>query len=205
MRNHLTAAEIGGQPAARVIPRITGIVDRMEGITRQLKFFARNDREEFGPVDLGVVAQAALALVEPNIAKVGVTTSVDAPDEPVLVRGNQLRLEQVLTNVLRNAVDAVEDCAARRIDITLGQGDGAGWVEVRDTGHGLGQARLDELQEPFVTTRESGRGMGLGLAISANIVKAHQGRFSADNLAQGGAMFRIEIPQDAIDEDLSAA
>src|SRR6056297_810612 len=205
MRNHLTAAEIGGQPAARIIPRITGIVDRMEGITRQLKFFARNDREEFGPVDLGAVVQAALALVEPNIAKVGVTTSVDAPEEPVLVRGNQLRLEQVLTNVLRNAVDAVEDCAERRIAITLGQGDGAGWVEVRDTGHGLGQARLDELQEPFVTTRESGRGMGLGLAISANIVKAHQGRFSADNLDQGGAMFRIEIPQDAMDEDLSAA
>ncbi|WP_306153401.1 ATP-binding protein [Roseovarius sp. MMSF_3281] len=205
MRNHLTAAEIGGQPAARIIPRITGIVDRMEGITRQLKFFARNDREEFGPVDLGAVVQAALALVEPNIAKVGATTSVDAPDRPVLVRGNQLRLEQVLTNVLRNAVDAVEDCATRRIEITLGQGDGTGWVEVRDTGHGLGQASLDKLQEPFVTTRESGRGMGLGLAISANIVKAHQGRFSADNLAQGGAMFRIEIPQQGMDKDLSTA
>jgi len=205
MRNHLTAAEIGGQPAAKLIPRITGIVDRMEGITRQLKFFARSDREEFGPVDLGDAVQAALALVEPNIARLGVTTSLDAPDQPLLVRGNQLRLEQVLTNVLRNAVDAVEDCAERRIDIALGQGGGAGCVEVRDTGHGLGQARLDELQEPFVTTRESGRGMGLGLAISANIVKAHQGRFSAENLAQGGAMFRIEIPQGGLEEDVSAA
>ena len=205
MRNHLTAAEIGRQPAAKIIPRITGIVDRMEGITRQLKFFARSDREEFGPVDLGDAVQAALALVEPNIARLGVTTSLDAPDQPLLVRGNQLRLEQVLTNVLRNAVDAVEDCAERRIDIALGQGGGAGWVEVRDTGHGLGQARLDELQEPFVTTRESGRGMGLGLAISANIVKAHQGRFSAENLAQGGAMFRIEIPQGGLEEDVSAA
>jgi two-component system C4-dicarboxylate transport sensor histidine kinase DctB len=205
MRNHLAAAEIGGQPAVRFIPRITGIVDRMEGITRQLKFFARNDREEFGPVDLEVVVQAALSLVAPNISNVGATTSVDAPDQPVIVRGNQLRLEQVLTNVLRNAVDAVENCAERRIDIMLGQGHDIGWVEVHDTGHGLGQARLDELQEPFVTTRESGRGMGLGLAISANIVKAHQGRFSADNLARGGAMFRIEIPQQGMDKDLSAA
>lgn len=205
MRNHLAAAEIGGQPAVRFIPRITGIVDRMEGITRQLKFFARNDREEFGPVDLEVVVQAALSLVAPNISNVGATTSVDAPDQPVIVRGNQLRLEQVLTNVLRNAADAVENCAERRIDIMLGQGHDIGWVEVHDTGHGLGQARLDELQEPFVTTRESGRGMGLGLAISANIVKAHQGRFSADNLARGGAMFRIEIPQQGMDKDLSAA
>jgi two-component system C4-dicarboxylate transport sensor histidine kinase DctB len=205
MRNHLTAAEIGGQPAARIIPKITGIVDRMEAITRQLKFFARNDREEFGAVDLRTAVQAALALVEPNIARVGAEVVLDAPEYPVLVRGNQLRLEQVLTNVLRNAVDAVEVRAARRIDITLGQGDGAGWVEVRDTGHGLGQARLDELQEPFVTTRESGRGMGLGLAISANIVKAHHGRLSAHNLAEGGAVFRIEIPQEGMDEDLSAA
>lgn len=205
MRNHLAAAEIGGQPAVRFIPRITGIVDRMEGITRQLKFFARNDREEFGPVDLEVVVQAALSLVAPNISNVGAKTSVDAPDQRVIVRGNQLRLEQVLTNVLRNAVDAVENCAERRIDIMLGQGHDIGWVEVHDTGHGLGQARLDELQEPFVTTRESGRGMGLGLAISANIVKAHQGRFSADNLARGGAMFRIEIPQQGMDKDLSAA
>lgn len=205
MRNHLTAAEIGGQPAARIIPKITGIVDRMEAITRQLKFFARNDREEFGAVDLCAAVQAALALVEPNIARVGAEVVLDAPDTAVLVRGNQLRLEQVLTNVLRNAVDAVEDRAERRIDIALGRGDGVGWVEVHDTGHGLGQARLDELQEPFVTTRESGRGMGLGLAISANIVKAHHGRLSAHNLAEGGAVFRIEIPQEGMDEDLSAA
>src|SRR6056297_2383647 len=205
MRNHLTAAEIGGQGEGRLVPRIAGIVDRMEGITRQLKFFARNDREEFTRVDLREAVRAALALVEPNIERVGARVTVTAPDQPVTVRGNQLRIEQVLTNVLRNAIDAVEDCAERRIDIALGQGGGAGWVEVRDTGHGLGQARLDELQEPFVTTRESGRGMGLGLAISANIVKAHQGRFSAENLAQGGAMFRIEIPQGGLEEDVSAA
>jgi two-component system C4-dicarboxylate transport sensor histidine kinase DctB len=205
MRNHLTAAEIGAQPPSRFIPRITGIVDRMEGITRQLKFFARTDHEEFGPVDLGDAVRAARSLVAPNIARVGAVMSVDAPDRPVIVRGNQLRLEQVLTNVLRNAVDAVEDCAVRRIEITLGQDDSTGWVEVRDTGHGLGQSTLDDLQEPFVTTRESGRGMGLGLAISANIVKAHQGRLSADNLAGGGAMFRIEIPQQGVDRDLSVA
>ncbi|MFU8834674.1 MAG: sensor histidine kinase [Roseovarius sp.] len=205
MRNHLAAAEIGGQPPERIMPKITGIVDRMEAITRQLKFFARDTREEFGPVDLRAAVQAALALVEPNIARVGAEISLDAPDRPVLVRGNQLRLEQVLTNVLRNAVDAVEECAERRIDLRLGLGAGAGWIEVRDTGHGLGQASLDELQEPFVTTRESGRGMGLGLAISANIVKAHQGRLSARNTARGGALFRIEIPQEDMEEDLSAA
>jgi len=205
MRNHLTAAEIGGQSEGRLAPRIAAIVDRMEGITRQLKFFARNDREEFGPVDLHGAVQAALALVEPNIARVVATVSVTAPDQPVTVRGNQLRIEQVLTNVLRNAIDAVEDCDVRRIDVLVALCDGAGRVEVRDTGHGLGQARLEDLQEPFVTTRESGRGMGLGLAISANIVRAHEGRISARDAEGGGAVFCIDIPQERDDAGASAA
>ncbi|MDZ7710140.1 MAG: ATP-binding protein [Roseovarius sp.] len=205
MRNHLAAAEIGGQGEGRLAPRIAGIVDRMEGITRQLKFFARNDREEFGPVDLREAVRAALALVEPNIARVGARVTVTAPDHPVTVRGNQLRIEQVLTNVLRNALDAVEDCDARRIGIEISLCDGMGRVEVRDTGHGLGQASLDWLQEPFVTTRESGRGMGLGLAISANIVRAHEGRISAREAEGGGAVFCIDIPQDRGDDAASAA
>jgi two-component system C4-dicarboxylate transport sensor histidine kinase DctB len=205
MRNHLAAAEIGGQGEGRLVPCIAGIVDRMEGITRQLKFFARNDREEFTRVDLREAVRAALALVEPNIERVGARVSVAAPDHPVMVRGNQLRLEQVLTNVLRNAVDAVEDCAERRIAVRIVLFDGVGRVEVRDTGHGLGQASLDDLQEPFVTTRESGRGMGLGLAISANIVRAHEGRISARDSANGGAVFCIDIPQEQGDAGANAA
>ena len=205
MRNHLAAAEIGGQGEGRLVPRIAGIVDRMEGITRQLKFFARNDREEFGPVDLREAVQAALALVEPNIATVGARVAVTSPDHPVTVRGNRLRIEQVLTNVLRNALDAVEDCDTRRIEVAISLCDGMGRVEVCDTGHGLGQASLDELQEPFVTTRESGRGMGLGLAISANIVRAHEGRISVREAEGSGAVFCIDIPQECGNDASGAA
>lgn len=205
MRNHLAAAEIGGQRAERILPRISGIVDRMEAITRQLKFFARTDREDFSQVDLRAVVQSALALVEPNIEKIGVEVTFIQPKHPILVRGNQLRLEQVLTNILRNAVDSVEDCHIRQIALSLGGCNGTGWVEICDSGHGLGQASLDDLQEPFVTTRESGRGMGLGLAISANIVKEHHGRISARNGTNSGAVFRVELPLADRDEDLSAA
>jgi two-component system C4-dicarboxylate transport sensor histidine kinase DctB len=65
---------------------------------------------------------------------------------------------------------------------------------VADRGHGLGQSSLLELQEPFVTSRESGQGMGLGLAISAGIVKEHHGVMTARNRDGGGAAFRVEIP-----------
>ncbi|WP_300546605.1 ATP-binding protein [Roseovarius sp.] len=201
MRNHLAAAEIADQPAQKVIPRIAGIVDRMEGITRQLKFFARTDHEVFREVDLRDVVNAALSLLTPNIEASGVTLDLRQPPDPILVRGNQLRLEQVMTNILRNAVDALEDSDERRLHVRMGLADKAGWVEVHDTGHGLGKASLSDLQEPFVTTRESGRGMGLGLAISANIVKEHHGRISARNAEGRGAVFRVEIPVADGEED----
>ena len=65
-----------------------------------------------------------------------------------------------------------------------------------DTGHGLGRQSLDDLREPFATTRESGKGMGLGLTISAGIVSDHDGVLSAENRAGGGAVFRAEFPKD---------
>jgi len=201
MRNHLAAAEIGGQPAQKVIPHITGIVDRMEGITRQLKFFARTDHEVFREVDLRSVVKAALSLLTPNIEASDVTVDIREPAGPIMVRGNQLRLEQVMTNILRNAVDALEDSDERLLHLRMGLADNVGWVEVRDTGHGLGLASLSDLQEPFVTTRESGRGMGLGLAISANIVKEHHGRITARNAKARGAVFRVEIPAGTGEED----
>ncbi len=194
MRNHLVAAEIGGQAQAGFLGKITSLVDRMEGITRQLKFFARSDSEAFKDFDLRDAAKAALALVDPNISALGARVSVDMPETPVTLRGSRLRIEQVLTNLLRNALDAVEVSDDPMLFLTLGQTDNETLLELRDNGHGLGEATLAELQEPFVTTRESGRGMGLGLAISSSIIQDHGGTMSAMNAPQGGAIFRVTFP-----------
>lgn len=200
MRNHLAAAELSPSGAPRLTGKIGALVDRMEGITRQLKFFARTEQEEFDNVDLGRAMQASLELVAPNVEDAGVTVSFEQPAMPVIVRGNRLRLEQVMTNLLRNAVDAVEESAAPRIDIDIGHGADEAWFEIRDNGHGLGDATLADLQEPFVTTRESGRGMGLGLAISAGIVQDHDGRISAQSHDDQGTVFRVAIPFGEADE-----
>lgn len=193
MRNHLAAAELGGS-MERALPRLSGLVDRMEGITRQLKFFARTEAEEFGEVDLCQAMAAARDLLLPTVAVSDVQFHFNKPEQPILVRGNQLRLEQVMTNLLRNAFDAVEHSDRPTITATLGQTAFMGWFEISDNGHGLGAATLADLQEPFVTTRESGRGMGLGLAISAGIIKEHEGTLHACNLPESGALFRVEIP-----------
>lgn len=195
MRNHLAAAELSRPDTTGFNAKISGLVDRMQDITRQLKFFARTEVEDFGNVDLRDAMNASLSLVEPNIDATGTRVDLNFPDGPVMIRASRLRLEQVFTNLLRNAIDSVEDVEDPKVIITLGTAaDGAAWVEIADNGHGLGDATLADLQEPFVTTRESGRGMGLGLAISAGIVNDHGGEMSAWNGEGGGAVFRVAFP-----------
>ncbi len=195
MRNHLAAAEINPKTAQRLGPEIGDLVGRMEGITRQLKFFAASGEDSFEVLDLRDAMHAGLTLLAPNIETGAVTVKWHTPSQPVLVRGNRLRLEQVITNLLRNACDAMEEeVGPSELEISMGQQEEIAYFEIADRGHGLGTVSLPELQEPFVTTRESGRGMGLGLAISANIIKDHDGKMSAWDRVDSGAVFRVELP-----------
>ena len=131
----------------------------------------------------------------PSLEAAGVTVDIDGSDDPVTARGSRLRLEQVLTNLMRNALDAMEDMAEPELRVALGEDDGCVWIEVADRGHGLGPGTLERLAEPFFTTRESGKGLGLGLAISSGILEDHGGRLDAGNRAEGGAVFRMILPQ----------
>ncbi|MDA4846843.1 sensor histidine kinase [Hoeflea poritis] len=194
MRNHLAAAELSASGNLALTGGLSGLVDRMEGITRQLKFFARTESENFEDVDLREAMKASIALVQPNLDEIDAKVAADFGDSPVVMRGSRLRLEQVMTNLLRNAVDAMEETESPEIGIRIGATDSTAWFELRDNGHGLGEATLADIREPFVTTRESGRGMGLGLAISSTIVNDHGGVMTAGNAEGGGAVFRVEFP-----------
>ena len=195
MRNQLAAAEITGG-ATPLTEKMQGLVARMEGITRQLKFFSRKGRDQFESIDLREVMDEALDLLEPSTANCNVRIDLDRPPMPLTFTGNRLRIEQVITNIVRNALDALEDSENRQIDIAMGDDDTHVWFEVCDSGHGLGDKSLDDLREPFATTRESGKGMGLGLTISAGIVSDHGGAITATDRAEGGAMFRVELPKE---------
>ncbi|MQQ07932.1 GHKL domain-containing protein [Epibacterium sp. SM1979] len=195
MRNHLAAAQMLNTNSEPLVGNISSLVARMEGITRQLKFFARSGEAEFEPVDLGAALNAVLDLVEPNRAEIAAEIVANVPPDPAMIRGSRLRVEQVLTNLLRNALDAVEGEDAPKVELTLTRTAETIALEIRDNGHGLGAATLADLQEPFVTTRESGRGMGLGLAISAQIVKEHGGTLEARNgERRRGAVFCLSFP-----------
>ncbi|MCK0126153.1 ATP-binding protein [Gelidibacter sp. F2691] len=194
MRNQLAASEMTEGPTT-LNEKMQGLVARMESITRQLKFFSRKGRDSFEVFDLKDAAQDALSLLEPSIQARDAWIDVQAPEHALTLCANKLRIEQVMTNIVRNALDAVEEQHEKIVTITMGDTPDAVWFEVADTGHGLGDHSLDDLREPFTTTRESGEGMGLGLTISAGIVSDHNGSITAKDRPDGGAAFCVNLPK----------
>jgi len=171
--------------------RIDDLIERMGAITRQLKSYARKGGEAFEPVDLRACLSSALSMMEPQLKLRVVKITRTLPRSPVMVVADRLRLEQVIINLLRNALDATKDSARPQIDLILSAGETA-TLTVRDNGHGI--ADLDTLFEPFYTTKKPGEGVGLGLAISSGIVTDLGGRLTARNAPDGGAVFEVQLP-----------
>jgi len=171
--------------------RIDDLIDRMGAITRQLKSYARKGGEAFEPVDLRTSLSSALSMMEPQLKQRLVKITRALPRQPVMVMADRIRLEQVIINLLRNALDATRQTATPQIDLMIAAGETA-TLTVRDNGHGIED--LENLFEPFYTTKKPGEGVGLGLAISSGIVTDLGGRLTARNAEGGGAVFEMQLP-----------
>ncbi len=180
--------------------RIDDLIDRMGAITRQLKSYARKGGESLTPVDCRAAVSSALAMMEPQLKTRKVNITRTLPSESVLIMGDRLRLEQVIINLLRNALDATKLSEEPSIEILLAAGETVR-LTVRDNGPGIED--LDELFEPFYTTKQPGDGVGLGLAISSGIVNDLGGRLTARNAIAGGAVFEVQLP--IYEEQVAAA
>lgn len=182
--------------------RIDDLIGRMGAITRQLKSYARKGGEQFAPVNVGDALNSALSMMEPQLRQRSIRITRAIPDRPVQVMADRVRLEQVLINLLRNAVDATSTVDHPAIDVILSAGETA-TITVRDNGTGI--ENLDDLFEPFYTTKQPGDGVGLGLAISSGIVNDLGGRLTARNAEAGGAVFEIQLPILSADAEIEAA
>ena len=171
--------------------RIDDLIDRMGAITRQLKSYARKGGEAFEPVDMRACLSAALSMMEPQLKMRALKITRTLPRVPVMVTADRLRLEQVIINLLRNAIDATKDGKDPAIDLLLTTGSSA-TLAVRDNGTGI--ADIDAIFEPFYTTKKAGDGVGLGLAISSGIMADMGGSLAARNADDGGAIFEMNMP-----------
>ncbi|MEO0401283.1 MAG: ATP-binding protein [Pseudomonadota bacterium] len=171
--------------------RIDDLIERMGAITRQLKSYARKGQDVFSPVNMGDALASSLSMMEPQLRQRRVLINRVVPPEPIEVLGDRLRIEQVMVNLLRNAIDATKSESEPQVDIILSAGETA-TLTVRDNGPGI--VDLDALFEPFYTTKQPGDGVGLGLAISSGIVNDLGGRLTARNGQSGGAVFEMQLP-----------
>jgi len=177
--------------AVVAVARIDSLIERMGGITKQLKSYARKGSDRLEPVDAKDAVLSSLSMMEPQLRQRQVSITRTLPDSRIMIYADRMRLEQVIINLLRNALDATKMTQEPSIDILLVAGDVAR-LTVRDNGSGIED--LDELFEPFYTTKAAGDGTGLGLAISSGIVNDFGGRLTARNAIKGGAVFEVELP-----------
>ncbi|HET7470839.1 MAG TPA: ATP-binding protein [Gemmatimonadales bacterium] len=171
--------------------------DRAGRIVRNLLTFARKGVPEKTPVDLNDVASRTALLIVYEMQLHGIELEQALSAEPVVVLGDRHELQQVLLNLITNAVQAVSGLppgARRRIAITTTREDGQAILRVRDTGPGVSPQHASSLFTPFFTTKAAGQGTGLGLSLSYGLVKAHDGELSYEPPAEGGAEFRVALP-----------
>lgn len=175
------------------LKRIDGLLQRMAGLTGHLKTFARKSPAGLSErLSLSDVLAQALQLLELRIRneRVELYSELDAN---IMVLGDAIRLEQVLLNLLHNALDAMSGAATRRLRIRIYREGEHCLLSVADSGGGIAEQDLPHIFEPFYTTKPVGAGLGLGLAVSYGIVRELGGSLEASNGEQG-AVFTLRLP-----------
>lgn len=172
---------------------IAELTDRMARIIRNLRIYARNEPIETRPTSVIRAVDDALILLEERLKSAGVTVDFVRPEEDLMVDGGEVRLQQVFVNILSNAIDAVGETNEKIIRISTAIAGDTVTVAIHDTGPGLPDSRMNDIFDPFFSTKEVGQGMGLGLSISYGIVNQFGGRIDAQSHPLGGAVFSVTL------------
>lgn len=175
------------------LQRIDGLLQRMAGLTGHLKTFARKSPAGLNErLCVDNVLEQALQLLAPRMRSENVQLRRET-DDSVMVLGDPIRLEQVLLNLLHNALDALVDSQQPQLWITIAREAGHCVLRVEDNAGGINDEQLAHVFEPFFTTKPVGQGLGLGLAVSYGIVREMGGTLEAANGA-AGAVFTLKLP-----------
>lgn len=194
MRDSVLRNEISKERLADQLQKLEATVARITKIIRGLRAFSRSsDEESFTPTPLCRIIEDALDLCQERIKNTGIQLHISSiPDEVVPSRGVQL--SQVLLNLLHNAYDAVHGRPDPRIELQVEARESAIRIAVTDNGAGVPHEITDRIMEPFFTTKEIGKGVGLGLSISKGIVEDHGGRLYVDSQSTC-TRFVVELPR----------
>lgn len=176
------------------LEQIGELTERMAQIGVQLKLFSRKTSGQMTVVPLHGVIDGALEILKPTIKKHGIQISVQLDPEDVEVKANNLLLQQVLINIIGNAIQAVEQIDRKEVHVAAGVEAKEVKITVMDSGPGIAGTDLARIFDPFFTTKKSGQGLGLGLTISQRILEEMRGSIRVLPPAEGqGACFEISL------------
>ncbi|MCW4152938.1 ATP-binding protein [Halomonas sp. 18H] len=183
--------------AAANLAQIIELTDRMAEISAQLRQFSRKSGDTLTSVSVPSCFDYALRLFQTRLNELAVSVERDWAPDDIWVRADPVRLEQVLVNLIGNALQAMSHTPAPCLTLTIRAEAERVSISVADNGPGIEESRLSRVFEPFFTTKSSGSGLGLGLSISGRIIDDLGGRIEAGHNAGGGALFTITLPRDA--------
>ena len=192
-RRHLDRTDPDPAPISDLVDKAGHQAERAAEIIKRLRRFIKKDEIErrLEPINTVVEEAAALALIGASDRNIELVFSLDDALPPVLM--DRIEVQQVVLNILRNAIEAFEGTGERKIHVsTRATGPHRVEVDISDNGPGLAPHVADDPFRPFQTTKADG--MGIGLAISRTIIDAHGGRLWAESPPEGGAQFRFSLP-----------
>ena len=173
---------------------IANMAERMSDIMQHLKAFARKTPLDLVPVLVDNAINETLFMLRPSIAHGQIDIHYQNDNPLLYVRAEPIRLQQVITNLVQNAIDSVAGTDQAKIIIHVTEEETRKVIIcVSDTGAGICVDMLDKIFEPFHTTKTVGEGLGLGLSISYGLIKSFDGDIQVRNLESGGAEFKLTL------------
>ncbi|MES9962085.1 MAG: ATP-binding protein [Candidatus Sedimenticola sp. 20ELBAFRAG] len=175
------------------LDKITSLVEKANHIIEGLRALARKPKRDIRPTDMMSALNEALTLLEGRLRDQMVDVDMLIEDECRSVLAGQVRLEQVLINLINNAIDAMTNTPVRRMIISARRDKE--WVELKlqDTGSGIAAEHIEQIFDPFFTTKDVGEGLGLGLSVSYNIIRDFGGNMRAESQDDKGATFWLRL------------
>jgi two-component system sensor kinase FixL len=182
-----------------IIGDIVADTKRAGDVIRNLRELYREQKSEFKKIDINILVDETLELLHSEFVKYDVKVKNILAENMPEINGNKVQVQQVLVNLLMNAIEAMNGIGVENYNITITTATNNDLVKVYidDTGPGIDEDKIDQIFEPLATWKSGGTGMGL--AISNSIIESHGGIMQAKNLPAGGASIRFELP--IIDEN----
>lgn len=189
--------------AGQVFNNIKKMTERLGTITSDLLIFSRKPVSSPKLCDLNESVENILLQFKPEMELSHIELKLELAPKPVLVKGSKVRFEQVISNLVKNAIQACEKSPSPSIHLKTWVGNDLCGLSVWDNGEGIPDEILGQLFDPFFTTKNVGEGVGLGLALCYAIADEANGKITCENLDKGGALFKVDFPAQAEPEPKS--